>query len=795
MKIQNIPQAGRGLCVLVLAAAAVSAEAAEKTHRYFRFQQTKLRSSTANSIQVSEFEFKLADTPLSLTGVVATNPGGANPGGGNEGPEKAIDLDVNTKWLDFNKQAIVFDFGAPVTIDEYNFATANDSDGRDPVSWVFSGSDDNVNWTPLDVRTDQVITTTRLTYQAGWEIPETLAPQIDSFTTSMSVVLNGTTNVTADWTTALADTVTLTGYGTVAASGSQVLTLPDNADTALTLEATSAFGTATASRTVRTVAGGTADFQYIRFTPIKFRAASNSIQLSEFFFKNGATFVPIQIAYNDVGGNSPDAETPTNLFDDNVGTKWLDFSKGAVIFDMGGNFPFDSYGFATANDAPERDPVRWILEGSNDQENWTLLDNLTAFDVAVPVARQTYLQDVPLPGTSLIPFVSLTGETKVISGEPVTLVWESQGGATWTLNGDPVTASGSMDISPTVDTVYTFVATSAGAVEATATLSVDVIEPAITEIDYANFDAAGEEIALLGQATILNDFAQRPVPGDAKRLRITPDAGSATGAAWFRKRLDFSEGFETTFDLHFVNITGGGEGADGLAFVIHNDALRTQAFPQFTQEDGLPENALNVTFDSHQNEDDVSAAMVEIRSGANLLTAVNLADFPTLSLGGSIEAKDLSRLSGSAPVYAIRITYVPGDLDVYFDGVLVVDSLNVDLAAIGALDAGGLGYTGFTSRTGGFYEAHDVTSWKLATGVPAAPLMLTAFSITGGATPSATLDWTSSPGRTYRITTSGDLVDWSHVAESGIAADVDGVNSMTVPLPAGTKRFVRVEEE
>ncbi len=795
MKTQSIPHAGKGLLALILAAAVVSADAAEKTHRYFRFQQTKLRSSTANSIQVSEFEFKLGGTALDMTGVVATNPGGANPGGGNEGPEKSIDLDVNTKWLDFNKQAIVFDFGAPVTIDEYNYATANDADGRDPVSWVLSGSDDNVTWTPLDVRSDQAITTDRFTYQAGWEIPATLAPQIDSFTTSMSVVLNGTTNVTADWTTALADTVTLSGYGTVAASGSQVLTLPDNTDTALTLEATSDFGTATADLTVRTVAGGTADFQFIRFTPVTFRGPSNSIQLSEFFFKNGATFVPIQLAYNDVGGNSPDAETPTNLFDDSVDTKWLDFSKGAVIFDMGGNFPFDSYGFATANDAPERDPVRWILEGSNDQENWTLLDNLTAFDVAVPVARKAYLQDVPLPGASLIPFVSLAGETKVISGEPVTLVWESLGGATTTLNGDPVAASGSMDVSPTENTVYTLVATSAGEVEATATLAVEVIEPAITGIDYDNFDAAGEEIALLGQASILNDFALRPSPGDFARLRITPDAGSATGAAWFRKRLDFSEGFETTFDMHFVNISGGGDGADGMAFVIHNDALRTQAFPQFTQENGLPANALNVTFDSHQNEDDLSDAMVEVRSGETLLTAVNLADFPTLSLGGSAEEKDLSRLSGSVPVYAVRITYVPGDLDVYFDGVLVVDSLNVDLAAIGALDAGGLGYTGFTSRTGGFYEAHDVTSWKLATGVPAAPLTLTSFSITGGETPSATLDWTSSPGRTYRITTSGDLIDWSHIAEQGIAADVDGINSMTVPLPAGTKRFVRVEEE
>ena len=798
MKTQSIPLWGRGAFALILtAAAATSLEAAQKTHRYFRFQQTKLRAA-ANSIQLSEFQLKLGATNLDLTSVVVTNPGGNNPAGGGENPEKVKDGSVDSKWLDFNKKELVFDFGSAVTIDGYNFATANDATERDPVSWIFYGSDDNVNWIPLDVRADQPITTARKTYQSSWVIPDSLAPQITAFTTSKFVAINGSTNVTADWTTLLADTATLSGYGTVATSGSQALTLPNNTDTTLTLTATNAFGNPTANTTVRTVAGGNATYQYVRFTPVKLRndAGANSVQLAEFFLKNGATTLPLFSAFNDEGGDSPATEGPDKLFDNNLDTKWLDFSKGSVILEFSEPTTFDSYGFATANDGEARDPVRWILEGSDDLAEWTMIDNLTAFDASITLARKTYIQDVPLPGTSLQPFATISGETKVISGEPVTLVWRSGGGATVTINGNAVDDSGSMDVSPTVDTTYTLTVTGANALVATASLAVDVIEPATDEINYPNFDAAGEEIALLGEASIVNDFATRPAPGDFERLRITPDLGSRTGAAWFRKRLDFSEGFETNFDLHLVTLTTTNNiGADGMAFVIHNDPLRTQAFPANTQENGLPANALNITFDTHQNDAEPNGATIEVREGTSLRHSVDLSTFPQINLNEFNGVKDLTRTDGNVAPYKVRITYVPGDLDIYFEGVLVIENLEVNLTDALAVNEEGLAYAGFTGRTGGFFEAHDVTKWTLVEGVPVAPPVLTSFTVAGGATPSATLNWSSNITRTYRITSSTDMVDWSNVLQSGIAGHVSGTNTASVSLPVGTKVFVRIEEE
>jgi len=817
MKIQNVPLTGRGAYALILLAMATSqVEAVVKTYRYFKFEPTKLRTSAANSASMSEFQFKLGATVLPMGSVTVTNPGGNTPAG--EAPPFVKDGLTTTKWLDFNKKPLVFDFGVATGIDSYNYATSGDATERDPVSWLLYGSDDNLTFTPIDIRNNQTITTTRQTYQAGWSLPENVPPFILQYASSKTVAINGSTNVTLNWETLATDSVTITNLpGTLPPKSAAPvpLTLVDNADTVYTLTATSPQGTANASATIRTVAGGSKAFSYVRFTPVKLRddANANSVQISEFFFRNGVTQIPIISAFNDTGGTSPAAEGPEKIFDNLTSTKWLNLNKGAIIMELSDGDPenvipvtFDSYGFTTPNDAEARDPVRWILEGANDFGGpWTLLDNLTAFDFQTPTVRFTSTQDIPLPGVSIVPFATLSGETKVVAGEPITLVWNTSGASTVTISGiGPVAASGSQDVFPVADTTYTLSATSGGPV-VTAEVVVDVITPAITQIDYDNFDGSGDELALLGQASVLNDFALRPAPGDANRLRLTPDAGSATGGAWFRKRVDLSDGFESDFALHFVNIGAtGGAGADGMAFVIHNDPRRTQAFPALTQENGLPTAALNITFDSFLNGGEPSAAGLIVREGTAILAAVNLGDFPRIKLGGTAAAPDLTQTSGSAAPYRVRVAYLPpmgeapGDLDIYVDGELVVNSLAVDLdptTGIGAVDATGKGYVGFTARTGGAFEAHDVTSWSLTEGPPAPPLRIVSSTVTTGATPTATLSWSSGGPHTYKITTSTDLVDWSNVVASGIVPDVDGENTITVNLPVAAGIFVRVEEE
>ncbi len=69
--------------------------------------------------------------------------------------------------------------------------------------------------------------------------------------------------------------------------------------------------------------------------------------------------------------NSPGGEQPPNAADDNDSTKWLEFKSGGTPFwwqyDFGSGvaWKIGKYSITTVNDAEERDPKTWVLQGSN----------------------------------------------------------------------------------------------------------------------------------------------------------------------------------------------------------------------------------------------------------------------------------------------------------------------------------------------------------------------------------------------------------------------------------------------
>ena len=78
-----------------------------------------------------------------------------------EGPENAVDGNLETKWLDwragFNadkkqREAVYleFNFKNPRKVSGYAWYTANDFPERNPASWRFLGSNDGENWIELD---------------------------------------------------------------------------------------------------------------------------------------------------------------------------------------------------------------------------------------------------------------------------------------------------------------------------------------------------------------------------------------------------------------------------------------------------------------------------------------------------------------------------------------------------------------------------------------------------------------------------------------------------------------------
>lgn len=104
-----------------------------------------------------------------VTGLIGTRPVGAMPpplpvaavtaSGENPPNETAVKLSDNnesTKWLAFARTAwIAYRLNAAAVVTKYSLTSANDFDGRDPVSWTLQGSQDGTTWTDIDTRTNE----------------------------------------------------------------------------------------------------------------------------------------------------------------------------------------------------------------------------------------------------------------------------------------------------------------------------------------------------------------------------------------------------------------------------------------------------------------------------------------------------------------------------------------------------------------------------------------------------------------------------------------------------------------
>ncbi|WP_193211387.1 discoidin domain-containing protein [Luteolibacter marinus] len=834
-----------GLIAAVLIAGALptslSAAGTEFSYQYFRFEPVKAYNSNG-SIQLAEFTFSYQGTVLNLnnrdgSGVdvvpVSVTSGGQDPNGA-EGPGKVIDgkplvtgdTANHTKWYQgdpFNiANALTFDFGAgtPVTVDAYNFCTGNDSVGynRTPVSWRVSGSNDGATWDVLDIRSDYPVVNANYTYQAGFDLPVGIPPVINSFSVlntpfegTAAIIKNGE-SVTLEWDTQYGDTVTLfegPGSTTEADFDLKVVSPPDNSTTAYTLVVESdPLPPAIQTQLVRTVEGGTETFQYVRFKITQRRGGGTAglVQMGEFEFYNGDSTlpenkVPVVLATNPGGSNSAPESTSNEkvekLVDGDYGTKWLDGNNQAVIFDFGSQVSFDRYLFVTGNDAPDRDAVMWSLEGSNDGSTWELIENVD-FTYPTPLTRGATTREIPLPGASLPAQIDLfTGNTAtLIAGEPLTLTYATQAASTVSIDqGVPAlgSTSGSVVVMPTEDTLYTLTAESGlPGNSATATFQVTVIDdPGVDSIAYDDFTEAGAEIALVGSSTLTTD-----------RLRITPELGGQQGAAWFLKKQDVTGGFEASFGMSLNQEDPNGfVPADGLAFVVQNAAGGTTTLG--AGENGVAENALSIKFKSFGFTYEAASAL-EVRVGTTVIASRAIGLTPGVELYGVPGHPYTLGSLATDPAYRIRVVYMPGDLDVYFDGIAIVQNVDVDLEAIGAADAEGKSYFGFTARTGGNIQNSDITDWKVALGdfsaLPPFGMVKTLFKDTNGDSLPDTVDlvWNSEDGIFYDVTRSLDLdnsAPWELISsEIGVDGQLGiSINYESIFDPA-VRAFFRIEE-
>lgn len=98
------------------------------------------------------------------TTIIQYQPSSYNSPAGEQSP-KAFDGSANSKYLNFDKQnmgvGIKISTGRPVSA--VGFMTANDSNGRDPMTFSLYGSNDGSNWVALTEHAPTQVSTNRLT--------------------------------------------------------------------------------------------------------------------------------------------------------------------------------------------------------------------------------------------------------------------------------------------------------------------------------------------------------------------------------------------------------------------------------------------------------------------------------------------------------------------------------------------------------------------------------------------------------------------------------------------------------
>ena len=184
-------------------------------------------------------------------------------------------------------------------------------------------------------------------------------------------------------------------------------------------------------------------YRYYRFVPTALRdPGQNSVQIAEFqMLSNGSRIGGATASETPV--DSPGGESPAEGNDNNLGTKWLNFSKtdARLILDFGTAISVTGYRLATANDADGRDPVSWRVEGSHDQIAWAILD--TQENASVPTARNTYLPAFSIGTSGGGPIGQITSIIPAIDLSTVTLTWESTPGSSYTIQRSPEMTAGS----------------------------------------------------------------------------------------------------------------------------------------------------------------------------------------------------------------------------------------------------------------------------------------------------------------------------------------------------------------
>lgn len=174
---------------------------------------------------------------------------------------------------------------------------------------------------------------------------------------------------------------------------------------------------------------------------------------------------------------------------------------------------------------------------------------------------------------------------------------------------------------------------------------------------------------------------------------LTPDAELKHGSFMSPQRVDLSKAFEITFEINVGDKDA--NGADGMAFVLHNDPLGSKAIGE--RGGGLGamgiQNGLAIEFDTYQSIDDIDDIANDHTSFLNTADPSNSPSVSPVHDLGNIE---------DGQWHTVKVTSDGVNISYTFDGVLM-ETMTLAQAQT-YLGGSHLAYFGFTGGTGGLTE-------------------------------------------------------------------------------------------
>lgn len=329
-------------------------------------------------------------TPTSPSNVVGQYSGNV-PGG--EGTASLIDGNHATKYYVNKRQLwLRYQMTRPTIITSYDITSGNDFPGRDPKNWTFEGSFDGYTWTVLDARTSQTFsnrfvtnaytfgnTTPYLYYrlnisanQEGRDATQ-LADLRVGGTLPSGTVPAAATNVVASVS---GTTATVSWSAVSGANGYFVQRIGDDGQRLLE------FSTTSTTFSDTNLAPGTPYIYRVQARNNNLRAfptASNRVVVAAAAAGLKDLTALSSFAPTDLHGVTG-FEGVEQITDNSFATKYLTYHSTTWVQQRtAASSVVSQYSLTSANDAPERDPLSWTLEGSSTgaDGSWNVLDTRT----------------------------------------------------------------------------------------------------------------------------------------------------------------------------------------------------------------------------------------------------------------------------------------------------------------------------------------------------------------------------------------------------------------------------------